>query len=88
MLALIPCFALAAACAWAQAGDPLDVRGLVLEPGTNLPIGGAQVTLYEFVEDQTRLIVRTVSATTTTDARGIFQFHAHHFGDYFLEAKK
>jgi hypothetical protein len=79
---------LALGCAWAQPGDPLDVRGVVTEPGTNLPVAGAQVTLYEFVEDATRLVVRSVYATTGTDSRGTFEFHAERFGDYFLEAKR
>jgi hypothetical protein len=79
---------IAAGCAWTQAPDPLDVRGVVLEPNTNLPVAGAQVTLYEFVEDETRLVIRKVYATTSTDARGAFQFHAARFGDYFVDAKK
>ncbi len=79
---------LAAGLVRAQTVDPLDVRGVVLEPGTNLPVVGAQVTLYEFGEDESRFVVRKVYATTGTDSRGTFQFHAERFGDYFLDAKK
>jgi len=85
---LIPCLALAGWVCAQQPGDPLDVRGVVVEPGSNLPVAGAQATLYEFVEDQTQTIVRTVRAAVTTDARGAFVFHAEHPGNYYLEVKK
>lgn len=80
------CFALVAGFAAAQGGAALEIRGLVLEPGSVLGVAGAEVTLYEFVRDADN--ARVAFATATTDLRGAFQFHPLRPGDYYVEVHK
>jgi Carboxypeptidase regulatory-like domain len=80
------CFALVAGLAAAQNRAALEIRGLVLEPGSVLGVAGAEVTLYEFVHDADNS--RIAFATASTDLRGAFQFHPLRIGDYYVEVKK
>ena len=67
---LVLCFALAAGVASAQGRDGLEIRGVVLEPGNELAVAGAEVTLYEFVRDADNS--RVVFASALTDVQGAF----------------
>ena len=80
------CFALVAGFAAAQGRAALEIRGLVLEPGSVLGVAGAEVTLYDFVRDADN--ARVAFATATTDLRGAFQFHPLRLGDYYVEVTK
>ena len=79
---------LAAGWVCAQTSDPLEIRGVVVEPPLNLGVAGAQVTLYEFAPDQTKTIPRKAVATTSTDGRGTFRLRAEHYGNYDLDVQK
>ena len=79
-------FALAAGLASAQSHDALEIRGVVLEPGSPLGVAAAEVTLYEFVRDPESS--RVVFATALTDLRGAFEVHPVRFGDYYVEVRK
>jgi protocatechuate 3,4-dioxygenase beta subunit len=83
---LILVFAVAAGMGFAQSRDALEIRGLVLEPGFNLGVASAEVTLYEFVREPDNS--RIVFATALTDLRGAFQFHPVRPGDYYVEVRK
>jgi carboxypeptidase family protein len=80
------CFALAAALAAAQSRAALEIRGVVLEPGSVLGVAGAEVTLYEFVRDADN--TRIAFATASTDLGGAFQFRPLRVGDYYVEVRK
>ena len=80
--------ALVARIVCAQNDNKPEIRGTVTEPGLNLGVGGAEITLFQFLEDSQRFLVRTPVATTFTDARGAFRFQLQHFGDYYVEARK
>jgi hypothetical protein len=82
------CLVLAAGWVCAQTSDPLEIRGVVVEPPLNLGIAGVQVTLYEFTPDQTKTVRSKTVATTSTDGRGTFRFRAEHYGDYSLDIQK
>src|SRR5689334_25369389 len=82
------CFALGAGFVCAQGNNKPEIRGIVTEPGLDLGVGGAEVTLFEFLLDSERNVVRTPVVTIFTDARGVFRFPLQHFGDYYVEAKK
>jgi hypothetical protein len=72
--------------------DRPEVRGVVLEPGTNQPVIGAEASLYFLGE--TRPTIRVglghLSAldTTQTDATGAFTFHPEKLGFYSVGVKK
>jgi 5-hydroxyisourate hydrolase-like protein (transthyretin family) len=80
------CFALAAGLAAAQGRAALEIRGVVLEPGSVLGVAGAEVTLYEFVREADN--ARIAFATASTDLNGAFRFHPPRLGDYYVEVKK
>jgi len=76
---------------YAQPADLLSVSGTVFELGSDgaatVPVAGAEVSFIEFV-----LVdgspTRSPVATAYTDARGDYQFHPQHTGDYYVEVKK
>jgi len=71
---------------FAQGNDRLEIRGAVVESGVG--VGGATVTLYEFGHTPPEATTRTVFAITTTDSKGVFQFHPARTGEYYVEAQK
>jgi hypothetical protein len=81
----------AAGLIYAQSVDSLSISGSVFELGSDgaatLAVAGAEVSLIEFV-----LVdgspTRSPAATAYTDARGAYQFHPQHAGDYYVEVKK
>ena len=75
---------LVAGWACAQDTDSLEIRGFVVEAGLNTGVAGAQITVYQF----SKSLERTVFAKGTTDARGNFEFHPTHAGNYYVEAEK
>jgi len=77
-------FSLITTLAYAQDPDPLELRGVVLEIGANAPLGGAQVTVYQFGQDR----ARTIFGSIVTDSTGAFHFKPTRPGDYYVEAAK
>src|SRR5579872_404195 len=80
--------ALGAGFACAQSDIKPEIRGTVTEPSLNIGVAGAEITLFEFLLDADKTVVRTQIATTSTDTRGEFRFPLDHFGEYFVEVKK
>jgi hypothetical protein len=75
---------LIAALTLAQGTDAFELRGIVFEIGPNMPLAGAQVTVYQFNRDRER----TVFASIVTDSTGAFQFKPTDPGDYYVEATR
>jgi hypothetical protein len=73
---------------FAQSDIKPEIRGSVIESGSNIGVAGAEITLFEFLPDANNMTVRTRVATTSTDAHGEFRFALKHLGGYYLEAKK
>jgi hypothetical protein len=75
----------------AQAADSLEIRGTVLEIGSDgaasLPVAGTEVGLVEFVHDGPN-VNRSPYATAYTDSQGAYQFHPERTGNYYVEVKK
>src|SRR5580704_17578440 len=80
--------ALVAGFVFAQNDNKPEIRGTVTEPSLNIGVAGAEITLFEFLLDAEKTVVRTQIATTSTDTRGEFRFPLDHFGNYFVEVKK
>lgn len=72
----------------AQGDNRPEIRGTVTESSLNIGVAGVEITLFEFLLDSERAMVRTPVATASTNMRGEFRFPLQHFGDYYLEAKK
>ena len=74
----------------AQAADSLEIRGTVLEVGSdgtaNLPVEAAEVNLIEFVHEGPN-VNRSPVAITYTDSRGEYRFHPGRIADYWVEVK-
>ncbi len=87
-LRLAPYLALVAGFVRAQGDIKPEIRGSVMEPSLNFGIAGAEITLFEFLLDAEKTLVRTQIATTSTDTHGEFRFPIDHFGEYFVEVKK
>jgi len=81
-LALMPGFA------FAQNDNKPEIRGTVTEPSLNIGVAGAEITLFEFLLDADKTVVRTQIATTSTGTHGEFRFPLEHFGEYFVEVTK
>ncbi len=64
-----------------------ELRGTVVEYGTNTPIAAAEVILYEFVTID-GLYTRKQVASVITDPRGAFTLKPEHPGNFYIEAKK
>lgn len=73
--------------AFAQTTVP-EIRGIVAEIGTRAPLAGATVTLYEFAPNEQNLMVRKVTATTTTPPDGTFAFRPGHLGRFMVGVAK
>ena len=56
-----------------------EIPGTVIAPGLNIGVAGAEITLFEFLLDPERTVVRTPVFTTFTDPRGAFRFQLQHF---------
>jgi len=80
--------ALMAGFVCAQSDNKPEIRGVVTDPNLNIGVAGAQITLFEFLLNAERTVVRTQIATTSTDTRGEFRSPLEHFGQYFIEVKK
>ena len=68
-----------------------EIRGVVLEPGGNQPVVGAEVALRYIGAEQPRMMGGPQPqpiATTTTDAAGAFAFALDKVGYYSVAAKK
>jgi hypothetical protein len=76
----VPVLVLLAAPLLAQT---LEVRGKVVEQGSNIPLPGARVELYEVVDNQS-----TRAATAFTDANGVYSLTAPRIGRYNIEVVK
>ncbi len=72
----------------AQSDDKPEIRGTVTDPSLNIGVAGAEITLFEFLLDAEKTVVRTQIATTSTDTRGEFRLPLDHFGEYLVEVKK
>jgi hypothetical protein len=76
---------------FAQTADSLEVRGTVLEVGSdgvaNLPVQAAQVSLIEFVHNGPN-VTRFPVATVYTDSQGEYRFHPDHMADYWVEVNQ
>lgn len=73
--------------AFAQTPPTPEIRGFVIEHGTNAPVNGAQVLISEFVViDGT--VTREPVATVLTGNRGDFLFRPSHLGRFWVEASK
>ncbi len=88
---LVGFFAVVNGRAYAQATDSLEIRGTVLELGSDgaasLAVAGVEVSLIEFVHVGAN-VTRSPVGTTYTDPRGAYLFHPEHTGDYYVEIKK
>jgi len=73
---------------FAQSDNKPEIRGAVTDPSLNIGVAGAEITLFEFLLNAEKTVVRTKIATTSTDTRGEFRFPLDHFGEYLVEAKK
>jgi hypothetical protein len=84
------CLALGIAlCAAAQSPRP-EIRGFVLEPGTNQPVAEAEVTLEYYGPKQPQIMPSPAKTTVTakTDPSGAFSFRPDDIGYFYLRAKK
>jgi hypothetical protein len=87
-------FAPAVICAPAQenrnATARPEIRGIVLEPGSNLPVVEAEVTLEVHGATRPRIMPSTPKSTVTakTDATGSFVFRPDDFGYLSIQTKK
>jgi Carboxypeptidase regulatory-like domain len=72
----------------AQSDDKPEIRGTVTDPSLNIGVAGAEITLFEFLLDADKTVVRTQIATTSTDKRGEFRFPLDHFAEYLIEVTK
>jgi len=79
--------ALAALSMSAQTLPALEIKGRVIEPGLEIGIAGAEVTLIEFVVVESR-VTRSTFATAFTDSSGAFRFQPLRLGNYYVEVKK
>lgn len=68
-------------------GQTPEIRGTITEQGTNAPLPGAEVALYEFVPNGDTLDARLFKSVSS-DARGTFAFQPGHLGDFRLEVRK
>src|SRR5689334_11478916 len=82
------CLALSARFVCAQGDNKPEIGGTVTEPSLNIGVAGAEITLFEFLLDAEKTVVRTKIATASTGTRGEFRFPLEHFGEYFVEVKK
>lgn len=82
------CLALAAGFVCGQSDNKPEIRGAVTDPSLDIGVAGAEITLFEFLLDAEKTVVRTQIATTSTDTRGEFRFPLQHVGEYFVEVKK
>jgi len=95
-LFLQPIIAVAMAwCASPQANEALpvrqEIRGIVVEPGGNLPIGNVEIALFSQDPGPVKINggwKNEPSAKTTTDERGQFTFAPDKPGPYHVTAKK
>ena len=78
-IAFLVC-ALPAVARQATPPPPIEIRGVVLEVGTNLPVAEAEVTVDS--------VPKGVAAKTTTDAQGTFRITLDQLGTYHLRANK
>ncbi len=62
----------------------VEIRGLVIELGPNVPVPGAEVTLFEFTNPA---MDARVFQTVLTDAKGVYSFKPNHRGDFRLEVR-
>src|ERR1035437_9532023 len=96
IVALVELFLAAAFCGYSQGvGAPApqpEIHGVVLEPGTTLPVVDADVSLYFRGEErsgiQVPLGVLGAQSTTRTDPTGAFAFHPDKLGYYAVAVKK
>ena len=72
----------------AQSDSRPEIRGTVSDPALNLGVTGAEITLFEFLLDTQKTVVRTQIATASTDTQGEFRFPLQHFGNFYVEGKK
>ena len=73
-------------------GAQAEIRGTVLEPGTNQPVEGAKVSLFFLGPERPNIRVGTGMLTaagdTRTDASGAFVLHPGRLGYYSVTAGK
>jgi len=65
-----------------------EVRGTIVESGTNTPIPGVEVTISEFGPNAEKITVNKAVASTFTDAKGAYSLKPGHLGDFSILAKK
>jgi len=68
-------------------GQTPEVRGTVIELGSNIPIAGVKVTLSEFVPID-NLVTRKQVSTTFTGTTGAYSFKPGHTGQFYLVVTK
>src|SRR5579862_3855797 len=88
MLACRPAWILpfAAGFLFAQSSNVPEVRGTILEQGSEKPRNGVEVTLTESPADKD-VPARTLGMVVT-DARGAFSFKPDHLGDFTVAIRK
>lgn len=88
-LALIAIAALAVLGPLASLAPGQEVRGVVIEPGTNHPVADAEITVWKMGPPVLgEPMKRDEVAKLTTDAQGAFVFKGSDFGEYVLIASK
>ncbi len=75
------------ACCMAAWGQSLEIRGLVQEFGSDVPVPGAEVTIKEFVLVDS-VVTPKVIATLLTNPRGEYSFHPEHVANFYILARK
>lgn len=80
-------FLVAALTAFGQRPEP-EVRGTIYERGSDTPIAGAEVQLFEFGPNEQNFIVRRLVVAGFSGTDGTFSLKPGHVGQFSLAASK
>jgi len=72
----------------APAGPVPEIRGVVVEAGTNLPLADAQVTVITVSKTPAAFDDLPTAAKIATDAQGAFRVSLDRFGNYLVQVEK
>jgi hypothetical protein len=84
-------FLICAVSVTAQEAPPapaIEIRGVVLEVGTNLPVEGVEVTVDSLPKGPVAMSDLPRAAKTTTDSQGRFRIALDKLGTYLVRATK
>lgn len=82
-----PAFLLWSLSAFAQQPEP-EIRGTIYERGSDTPIAGVEVRLFEFGPNEQNFIVRKLVVGGFTGNDGVVSLKPGHLGEFMLEAIK